>query len=344
MGAPEGITNYQWFRFNLYFVVEHLLGLENFNKILGERRSSLYELIDKNLKKSNRGQQLQMPSESNMEITLDEFRTKYIDNFLPVVFRNAAGNWPCVKKWDIDFFEKHYGEREVALSDNEGTIDKKQPQHFEILTFAKYIDELKKGSNKYLKFSRVMDDDETLKKDFDLPWLRKFHQPTSFAENFLMFMGGSNTLTPTHCGFGHSMFIQITGRKKWIFWQPNERIFFDPRAKRRQYNYTDADPYNLNDPAFPIFKYAKRFEVILEPGDALWFPSHLWHHVENLEGGISVVHKFVHLPSCFKSSKVLSTLFFLSTRPNIFFFFFYLKVFKRDYIYSRGQDQLGGHH
>ncbi len=336
MGAPEGISNYQWFRFNLYFVLEHFMGTEGFEKRFGKNRKNLYSQIDEQLKGSNRGEVLPMP-EAPPNVTLEEFKKTHIDNFLPAVFRGAALDWPCSKKWDFQYFKNNYADKEIIIVDNEGIIDKKNPQKFENTTFGKFVDELLAGSNKYLKFARIMDDDTSLKDDFDINWLRKFQQPGSFGENFLMFMGNTETMTPIHCGFGHTLFVQITGRKKWIFWKPNERIFFDPRSKRRNFNFTDADAYNLNDPAFPLFKYAKRYELILEPGDALWFPSQLWHMVENVEGGISVAHKFVHLPGCFRDSAILTSLFFLRTNPTIFTDFFYLKFKKRDFMYTRPQ-------
>jgi hypothetical protein len=334
MNRPHQVSSYHWILFNLFFVIEHLLGIENFNKFFGKRRKALYNEIDARLEGSGRGRTYKVPEEANYNISLPEFKKKYIDKFEPVVFKGVAKEWPCEFKWTLDFFYKNYNDKQVIICDNEGFIDPKNPQKFEEITLGSYIEQLRNGSTKYLKFSRLMDDDPKLKNDLDMNWLRKFHPLGSFAENFLMFIGNSEALTPIHCGFGHSLFIQVSGKKKWILWKPNERIFFDPRAKRRQYNFAEADPYILNDQNFPLMKYAERYEIVLEPGDVLWFPSHLWHYVESKEGGISVVHKFVYLPDCFRSSKVLSTLFFLSTRPNIFLDFFYLKLTKRDYIYN----------
>jgi hypothetical protein len=124
-------------------------------------------------------------------------------------------------------------------------------------------------------------------------------------------------------------------------WASNERIFFDPRAERRAYNFTHADPYNMEDPNYPLFKYAKHYEVVLEPGDVLWFPSHLWHQVESVEGGVSVAYKFAHIPTHLKASRILTILFFLATRPNVFIDVFYHKIKKRDYIFTHKQAEIG---
>jgi hypothetical protein len=186
-----------------------------------------------------------------------------------------------------------------------------------------------------------MDDDSTLKNDFDLNWLRKFHLSTSFGEQFLMFMGGKNTITPIHCGFSHTLFVQITGKKKWILWAPNERIFFDPRAERRSYFHTNADPYKLDDPNFPLLKYINRYEVILEAGDVLWFPSLLWHQVENQTDSISVAYKFADIPTALHSSRLLAPLYFTATKPNLFLTVLVNRFKKRDYIFTKRQAELG---
>lgn len=333
MGPPTGINYSQWIKFNFHFFAEHFLGLKNFNKLLGNSRKALYQEIDQNLKSSDRGELLDMPQEV-ATISFNEFQKKYVDNFLPVVFRKAAVDWPCVKNWSFDFFKKNYGDREVSLLDNVGLVDRKNPQKFENLSFASFIDELSTGSLKYLKFSRIMDEDSTLKNDFDVNWLRKFRPRGSIGDNFLMFMGGDTSITPMHSGFGNTLFVQVTGKKKWIFWKPNERIFFDPRAGRNNYNYTDADPYNLDDPKFPLLKYAKRYEVTLEPGDVLWFPTHLWHQVESQAGGISVAYKFSNISHSFRSSTILTFLFFFATNPTIFTDLFYYLTAKKDYMYT----------
>merc|ERR1719171_3281927 len=46
---------------------------------------------------------------------------------------------------------------------------------------------------------------------------------------------------------------------------------------------TAVDVHHPDLAAFPEFKKAEGFEVTLEPGDLLFFPSMWWHAVENLE-------------------------------------------------------------
>ena len=90
--------------------------------------------------------------------------------------------------------------------------------------------------------------------------------------------------------------------------------------------------------SYPLLKYVNKQEVTLYPGDVLWFPALVWHQVENASNSIGVAYKFFHLPSSFRSSKMLSTLFFFATRPFIFKSAILSKITKKEYIFNNEQN------
>ncbi len=128
--------------------------------------------------------------------------------------------------------------------------------------------------------------------------------------------------------------MQIVGQKRWLFYPPSHRLFLGVRPERRNYFYSDVDPEGRSNGAYPLFKHTRPHEVILNPGDLLWFPSHVWHHVENVTASIAVAYKYVHLPSAFQASKMLSSLFFLSTRPFLLESFVSSRIKKNDRIFT----------
>jgi hypothetical protein len=199
---------------------------------------------------------------------------------------------------------------------------------------------MRKGSKKYLKFNRLVHHNRGLQFDFDLDWLKKFQLPWSFNEAYYLFIGGQNTLTPVHNGFVCTVFIQIYGRKKWTIYKVGERVFLDVRADRRMYFYSSADPDNINDERFPLLKYAEKYEVILEPGDVLWIPPLVWHQVENLSESIGVAFKFPNIPMAFRTSKVLTSLFFLATKPNIFKALWVSLTHDEDYVFTKEDSEI----
>src|ERR1019366_5527023 len=154
--------------------------------------------------------------------------------------------------------------------------------------------------------------------DFDLEWLRKlFALPLSWGEDLKMFMGVKGTITPLHVGFSPVLFVQVMGQKKWTLYPPTDRIYLDCRTERTSYLFSHADPYKTDDPRFPLLKYARRYEVVLDPGDILWFPSFTWHHVENLSTTIGIRYGRTSLGTALRSSKLLTLLIFLATKPTI---------------------------
>jgi hypothetical protein len=249
------------------------------------------------------------------------------------VLRGAAKDWPCTKQWSFDWFAERYGDMEIQLYNNVGLVGN-SPQDFDTTRLRDYLAELKQGTLKYLKFSRIAHNDSALKNDFDHAWLEKFTPGASFGKIFYLFMGAAGTLTPIHNGLPPTLFVQVVGRKRWLFYPPSHRLFLGVRPERRNYFYSDVDPFGSSNGAYPLFEHTKPHEVILDPGDLLWFPSHVWHHVENLSASIAVAYKYVHLPSAFKASKMLSTLFFLSTRPFLLESFVSSRVTGNDRIFT----------
>ncbi|GAB4409685.1 MAG: hypothetical protein OHK0056_11940 [Bacteriovoracaceae bacterium] len=104
------------------------------------------------------------------------------------IFRGAAKNWDCHKKWTFDYFIQRYGNMEIEFYGSPG-LNEKDAAQTGTSTFAQYIEELRKGTKLYLKFSPIIHADSTLRDDFNTEWLEKFHPPGSFGKNFFLFMG-----------------------------------------------------------------------------------------------------------------------------------------------------------
>lgn len=315
--------------YNAYFVLEHFLGYSGFQKVFGKGRQQLYNKIADDLN----GHTIDMlPEIVNLdkEIVNKEFKMFKQHIQEPVVFRGAAKGWPCIGKWSLDFFEDKYGDVEVPIIDNVGAVDPANPQKFEKIQLREYISQLRNGSLKYLKFSTLVQQKAELQEDLHLKWLQKFDMPLSFGRMFYFFIGGAKTLTPLHNELPAVVYVQVSGRKRWIIYTAGDRIFLDPRTERRIYFYSTANPNNENDENFPILKYAKKYDIVLEPGDVLWFPPFAWHYVENLTHSIGVAYKFNNLPAAFKASKMLTSLFLMATRPNLLVNFFTLRFSKKN--------------
>ena len=306
---PQSVNYPHWWAYNTLFFMEHLLGEKWYLKLLGNTEKKLYKAIDEYIARNPKPDNFQI-----VEYKKGEYTDPVSHPHFPIVFRGAAADWPCSKKWSFDYFTNKYGDEDVTLINNAGLV-KDSDQAYDIVKLRDYIVNLKKGSKEYLKFSRIVDEQSELRDDFDYEWLKKFRVPFAMNDLFYFFMGGKNTITPIHDGYAITVFVQIEGTKRWFFYPTSHRLFIGARPRRYNYFYSEADPYNLNDPKFPLLKHANRQEVILNAGDVLYFPSLVWHQVENTTDSIGVAYKFASLPAGFTSSKMLATCFLLATKP-----------------------------
>lgn len=112
------------------------------------------------------------------------------------------------------------------------------------------------------------------------PWIRS-----------QLFVGPPGTLGFAHIDQYDNVFLQVRGSKRLLL--------FDPRSGARSlYPFPVHHPYDqrarvdlemLNYTTFPRASELKLcgVEAVLRPGDAIFIPSHWWHHVESTSGSPS---------------------------------------------------------
>lgn len=331
---PAHVSRIQWFKYNIYFIIEHFIGSRLSKIFIYPLRKRLYKEILKSPGIKDRAEVYDYSIYERKDFSPDIFKDNlYLKQ--PMVFKGVAKDWPAVQKWNKSFFRAHYENTPVTIIDNPGLVDNEKENHFRHTTFGQYFDEVEKDPNIYLRFSRVLDHNPVLLKDLKLDWLYQFRKGTSIGGQTFLFIGEENSKTSMHAGFSQTIFIGVKGRKKWTICAPEERFFLDPHADRLLYYYTNAVPNN-NHPnkGYDLVKYIKKYEFVLEEGDVLWLPSLFWHYVENLTPTIGVAYKYTNIPESFEISKSLTMLHFLATKPSIFRSVIYGKIKGNDYMFN----------
>eukprot|EP00949_MAST-11_sp_MAST-11-sp1_P004213 g4213.t1 len=85
--------------------------------------------------------------------------------------------------------------------------------------------------------------------------------------------------------FGSSKWqAQLQGRKKWILHPPEESHYL---------YWGRVDPFEPDLAKYPQYKDAKRLEVILHPGDIIFWTAGWWHATEALSSGIAVAQNIL---------------------------------------------------
>ena len=330
---PDLITQRQWILYNFYLVLEHFIGIKNSEKYLRKHKNKLYEEIKTNPGMEGRGRTIK--TEEVVCLDFEPFKTNrraLMDG--PLVFKGAAAEWPCTKKWSKEYFRENFSGYNVSLVGNVGLADRENQNQYKKASFGEFIDKIGKEKHNYLRFSRIIDDEPSLRNDMNVSWMEQFRSKFSRGGFLYLFMGEAGSKTAMHTAIIQSLFIQIKGQKKWTIFAPNERLFVDGIADRRPYYYSHANPNNPDDPNFPLLKYAKKYEIVLDEGDVLWFPSFYWHYVENLSPNIGVTYKFTDFYWSFNLSKVLTSLIFLGTKPTLIESFYYNTFKKRDLLFE----------
>ena len=310
---PFALSLNEKLRFFLLLFLEQILGKTSYKEKVQKFRESFFNDLKvkfDHLPSAGCGSVAERTS-----VDVDEFKNHFFKNSEPVVFREAAKEWPSCRKWDLNYFNEILGKKNVLLVDINGLTSKKTESGFEILPVADLVSNIKQGGEKYLRFSPLIQHDASLVQDLNLDWLGKLKSRWSIGVTYYLFMGGKNTVTHLHCDQPCNLFIQVYGRKKWTLISVDQSHMVYPQATQTAYFKSEADlGIPLNDKHSLINK-VKKWEVTLEPGDVLYIPPHVWHYVENLSETIAVGYRFSSIPAAIRSSSMFTFLRFCAQNP-----------------------------
>jgi len=223
------------------------------------------------------------------KLSYDEFVCEYASTGKPVIITDAMKGWKASTKWTVDFFRSKYGHIKTEVQDCKTNTSTS-------MTIADYMDYMSGGDrDKLLYLSQwPVDRNPELYKDYKIPvyfpnWLERL--PKKIRDKFniitaLIYIGPKDTYTGLHFDAGNvtTWMAMISGRKRFVFFSPDQGDFLYDGA---------VDIFNPDLEKFPLYANANPVEVILEPGEILYFPSRWWHQVENLEDSIAVAHNVV---------------------------------------------------
>ena len=227
-------------------------------------------------------------------ITPDEFRNNYVVKRKPVVIEDATLQWRALNKWTADFWTKNYEEKKVVVDDKTYTLK-------EIIELAQNSDENKPAP--YYRNIRIDHEYPELKtdilpeSDFCLP--NKFYGSLfkPLKNSFLaygqyeLFIGGKGRSFPyLHYDVpGADTFIhQIVGVKDLILFSPDDSKYLYPKSGVA-FNVSDIpDIENVPEEKYPLFKKATRYQIRLNAGESVYFPSGWWHTAKMQSFSISI--------------------------------------------------------
>jgi hypothetical protein len=194
---------------------------------------------------------------------------------------------PAVAKWGYAYLTEKCGDGvyDVVISpeqrkDNRDVVEKP-------IRFGDFYDRIRAGehnlalelcSNIFLDFPQLLDDLGVAELEARLGIARRYESTA-----FQLFLQPAGAYTDLHAAFGGNLFLNIRGRKKWIFIEPRYTHLLHARPNPavdsfiKPFFHLDCIQSLARDDAF--LKNVPRMSVTLEAGDVLLNPPWWWHGV-----------------------------------------------------------------
>ncbi len=286
-------------------------------------RRRLYSRLKKIRSSQNRSGKVH-PIDTHENLSEKHFKNYYLKYGIPVVFKGAAKNWGCRKKWNFDFLVKNYGKDEYTIVGTEGFLTDEEKATYEIspnesagkVTIEQFISDQRKGKPSNLRFCPLLEVRPELLEDLSKKWLLKYSL-RFMGYAFQAFISGKGKVSKTHNSMTSFHFIQAEGKKKWTLYPQAYFPLLNISPDRIGYFFSKIEPKDLID-STSEFHLLDCYQVTLEEGDILYGPTWMWHYVENLEDSIGISYRFSHLGGALRFGLGMTLLRVFLAKPNFF--------------------------
>ncbi|MEM7218430.1 MAG: cupin-like domain-containing protein [Pseudomonadota bacterium] len=203
----------------------------------------------------------------------------------PVVLTDLAADWPALSEWTPDNLSSRYGDKRVRVYDASfGEPGANYMGSVDAMSFAEFLQAtLGEGRDLRMFLYNISHHVPELLDDVILPDIG-----LRFSRRFVFtFFGCQGAVTPLHydIDMGHVFYTAIHGRRRIRLFAP------DQAAALYQHPFTVRAYANLERPDYgrhPALKWARGFEVVLQPGQTLFLPAGYWHEFHYLDAGFGV--------------------------------------------------------
>lgn len=207
------------------------------------------------------------------------------ENNTPIVAKGFLNDTLAVKKWTHEYLMENHKEVEIiAFNYNQDSTDFKKLRLAEILRYQ--LDEESRESYYINNSAEIFNDYPEMIDDMGADKILDLfegHSVNSFSQ---IFVGNLKTWgTNWHLGNDISCALMINGVKRWYFMDPRLTYILKPALNGPNGMITHVDI--RHDLAFhkihdPLYAYAPKLYVDIEPGDVIFFTKYWPHAVLNL--------------------------------------------------------------
>ena len=232
-------------------------------------------------------------------LSTESFFTHYVAKNRPVLVPGALRNCLALSQWNVEYLRNISGDRTVTLK--QGLNDEGVAKLKTVTTrLNDYLDQVEVFESQLQRKEVLAMDRPPYLHDLpllsvlpnaakDLEGLPSGYFPRWYQSDWIkyaqFFFGPSHSLTPLHfdCLLTHNLFFQVKGRKRFILLQHDQLS----SCYRYKWRWCEVNAENPDFIRHPLYREAKIQECIVEPGDMLYMPAGMLHHVRSLDCSMS---------------------------------------------------------
>ncbi len=238
-----------------------------------------------------------VPVERRDDLTVSEFRRRFLSQRKPVILRGCLEGTRALEEWTPRYFGSRYASTQVRLASPPRLTSS---CGYTDSTLGEYVAALEAGQvgRQYLSQWRGFDRFTELEEGLPTP---AYVQPRRKIMRSI-WIGPANTYIGFHVdnhtaldGVGN-IFTQVYGRKEITLVSPDQGHLMYRRQREAGDDWHSQVDFETHDySTTPSFCDAVCLRAELGPGDALYIPPYYWHTVRSLSTSVSATfHWFEH--------------------------------------------------
>ncbi|TNE38026.1 MAG: cupin-like domain-containing protein [Sphingomonadales bacterium] len=227
------------------------------------------------------------------DVPPDDFLEHFYALGRPVVLTGLIDGWSALHRWTPQYLRERIGAAMVECQtrrNGNARFELDKEAHAARIPFNAFIDAISaaEGNDLYLTAFNSRANGEALAPlEMDIGRIDSLLDHPEGSSGGMIWIGPGGTFTPLHHDLTNNLLVQVAGRKQVILLPPADT----PNLHNDVHVFSAIS--DVFDPAldrvcYPQIDALRKYEIILEPGEALFLPLGWWHQVRSLDFSISM--------------------------------------------------------